>query len=282
MQASLDDFEKFLHDRDSLPVLVRGAAMRTTIVSFLLVVISIAVSQPTWAQRVERSGRAARFNAKPGEVITPPDRSLRWPDRLQVGDKAPDFTLPLAIGVGDALAIVEHEKRGATPKPGEAKLKSRPEVAPIVSLRQLHAAKPAVLIFGSVTCPPFRSQLEGIDDVYHDFNDRANFLFVYIREAHPDSVLALVDDKRAPALVKIPQAATAEERTSAAVACQQALKLSMPIAVDSIDNTVGRAYAGWPNRMVVVGTDGRILYASPGSPRGTDARRLRDWLEENL
>jgi hypothetical protein len=56
----------------------------------------------------------------------------------------------------------------------------------------------------------------------------------------------------------------------------------MPIAVDSIDYKVGRAYAGWPNRMVVVGTNGNILFASDPSPRGTDAFRLRDVLKRNL
>ena len=34
--------------------------------------------------------------------------------------------------------------------------------------------------------------------------------------------------------------------------------------------------------MVVVGTDGRILFASDPSPRGTDAHRRRTWLDENL
>ena len=83
-------------------------------------------------------------------------------------------------------------------------------------------------------------------------------------------------------LTKIPQAATSKERTKAAVACGLTLNLDMPIAVDAIDNKVGRAYAGWPNRMVVVGTDGKILFASVPSPRGTDATVLRDWLEEKV
>src|SRR5205814_8283861 len=108
------------------------------------------------------------------------------------------------------------------------------------------------------------------------------FLFVYIREAHPDSVLSLVDEKQTSSLVKIPQHTTLESRKQAAAACGRTLKLSMPIAVDTIENTVGRAYAGWPNRMVVVGTNGRLLFASNPSPRGTDSIRLRTWLKENL
>jgi hypothetical protein len=49
-----------------------------------------------------------------------------------------------------------------------------------------------VLIFGSVTCPPFRGHLAGVEQVYRDFRDRAAFLWVYVREAHPGSVLSLM------------------------------------------------------------------------------------------
>lgn len=58
---------------------------------------------------------------KPGEIITPPARSERLPDRLQVGDAAPDFTLPTATGKGQ------------------------------VSLSSFKGKKPVVLIFGSHT-----------------------------------------------------------------------------------------------------------------------------------
>ena len=56
----------------------------------------------------------------------------------------------------------------------------------------------------------------------------------------------------------------------------------MPMAIDTIDNAVGRAYAGWPNRMVIVGTDGRVIFASDPSPGGTNSQRLRTWLQVNL
>jgi hypothetical protein len=82
--------------------------------------------------------------------------------------------------------------------------------------------------------------------------------------------------------MRIPQATTAGERTKVAEASGRTLQLNMAIAVDSIDNKVGRAYAGRPNRMVVVGIDGNIRFASTPSPRGSDAAVLRDWLNETL
>jgi hypothetical protein len=256
--------------------------------------ISIAVSTTTTAQPPDRQyrQRAARLNAKPGEIITPPDRSERWRDELQIGEAAPEFTLPLAGGTEDAKAMAEHGKRNASKQKGSVPVFPKPKTGTdpgengdsprTVSLNELRAKKPVVLIFGSVTCPPFRRALEGIDDVYRDYRDRAEFLFVYIREAHPDSVLSLADKDSETSLMKIPQHTTLAGRTEAAAACGRTLKLSMPIAVDGIDNKVGRAYAGWPNRMVVVGTNGRVLFASDPAPRGTDAGRLRAWLAENL
>ena len=246
-----------------------------------VLLVSLSAIAPAWGQAPDRATRArgVRQGAKPGEIITAPDLSERWRDQLQVGEAAPEFTLPLASGTEDATAIVNRDNQEASCKRNATKAK---EIKKTVSLKDLRARKPVVLIFGSVTCPPFRRALEGIDDVYRDFHDQAEFLFVYIREAHPNSVLSLVNDKRIASLTKIPQATTSEQRTEAAVFCGRTLKLNIPIAVDSIENKVGRAYAGWPNRMVVVGTGGNVLFATSPSPRGTDTTRLRDWLKENL
>ncbi len=247
--------------------------------SYLLAFLSAIA--PAWGQTPDRATRArgARQGAKPGEIITAPDLSERWRDQLQVGEAAPEFTLPMARGTEDAKVIAGRGNQDPDRKRSATKSNDTKKT---VSLKDLRARKPVVLIFGSITCPPFRRALDGIDDVYRDFRDRAEFLFVYIREAHPDSMLSLVDDKRIASLTKIPQATTSEERTEAAVFCRRTLKLNMPIAVDSIENKVGRAYAGWPNRIVVVGADGNVLFATSPSPRGTDAARLRDWLNENL
>lgn len=151
-----------------------------------------------------------------------------------------------------------------------------------ISLRELRSARPAVLVFGSMTCPPFRGQLDGVDEVYEDFKDRAEFLFIYIREAHPDSVLSIVAEDGREALLQIRQAEDFPSRITSAAACQRSQELSLPIAVDDMDDSVGKAYSGWPNRMVVVGTDGNIAYATDPVPGGTNSQLPRAWLEKNL
>ncbi len=231
-----------------------------TIISLLLGTLLLLATPPSvFAQ--------SRSSGKPGEVTTRPDFGERWPDRIAVGEAAPEFTLPLLTA---AEPTAKKDKK--TAKTDEAK----------VSLKDLHGKKPVVLIFGSITCPPFRGQLTGVDKVFSDFKDRAEFLFVYIREAHPDSVISVLDEKKSEVLEKIPQADSDARRTQSAAICQRTFDLQLPVAVDEIDNSVGKAYSGWPNRMVVVGTNGKVMFATAGSPGGTNARTLRTWLEGNL
>lgn len=208
--------------------------------------------------------RRSRGFRKPGEVITRPDRGEeRWRDQLQVGKAAPEFTLP--------LLPQNNQKKSASNKEAQT-----------VSLQDLRAKQPVVLIIGSFTCPPFRNQLEGVDQVYDQYKDRAQFLLVYVREAHPDSILSVIGENGREVLQKLPQPKNLSTRISNASICQRTKDLGIPIAVDKIDNRVGKAYAGWPNRMVVVGTDGRILFATAPSPRGTNASSLKEWLTNNL
>lgn len=213
--------------------------------------LSLMIQGPISAQQ------GGRRSTKPGEVITRPDFGERWADQIKVGAPAPEFTLP--------LLNKDQDKKTET-----------------VSLKELREKRPVVLIFGSITCPPFRGQLTGVDAVFEKYSDRAEFLFIYIREAHPDSILSVVGTDGEESLVKMPQPADFDTRLSSAGFCQRTAQLKLPVAVDKIDNSVGKAYAGWPNRMLVVGTDGRVIFASEPGPRGTNAERLSSWLHENL
>jgi hypothetical protein len=54
---------------------------------------------------------AAKTGGRPGEVITPPAKGERNSDKLQVGDPAPDFTLPLVKGKGEVTLSAFRGKR---------------------------------------------------------------------------------------------------------------------------------------------------------------------------
>ena len=101
---------------------------------------------------------------------------------------------------------------------------------------------------------------------------------MYIREAHPDSVLFTVKDGK-EVLEKVGQTSTLQERSERAQQCATTLKLSIPAVVDREDNKVNAAYAGWPERLVIVGVDGKIAYYGGPGPFGFRPAEVEDWLK---
>ena len=98
------------------------------------------------------------------------------------------------------------------------------------------------------------------------FRDRVSFLVVYIREAHPEDGWVLPENRRSGVAVHDPT--TEDERRAVATACATRLEVRMPMVVDGIDNAVGSAYGGWPDRLYLVTRDGRIAYQGGDGPFG--------------
>ena len=78
------------------------------------------------------------------------------------------------------------------------------------------------------------------------------------------------------------QPTTFGTRQEIAQQCSSALGLTMPCVVDDMNNTVDNLYAGWPERMFIVDTDGRIAYAGRQGPFGFDSDAVAVWLRENV
>jgi lipoprotein NlpI len=83
-------------------------------------------------------------------------------------------------------------------------------------------------------------------------------------------------------LEKIKQTTTLAERSEVAQQCVASLKLSIPAVVDREDNKVNAAYAGWPDRLYVVGVDGKIAFKGGPGPRGFKPEEVEAWLKKNL
>jgi len=103
---------------------------------------------------------------------------------------------------------------------------------------------------------------------------------VYIREAHPDSVL-FSQKEGTESLLKILQTNSLEDRAENAKMCLETLKLTCPTVIDREDNAVNIAYAGWPDRFVIVGVDGKIAYRGGPGPGGFKPNEVENWLKEN-
>ena len=59
-----------------------------------------------------------------------------------------------------------------------------------------------------------------------------------------------------------------EERVAIAKTCYSKLGLSFPAIIDGMDDKVGNTYAGWPDRLYIVGKNGKIAYKGGKGPGG--------------
>jgi hypothetical protein len=107
-----------------------------------------------------------------------------------------------------------------------------------------------------------------------------HFLVVYIREAHPEEGWILPENRRSGLAVQEPK--SDEERRGVASTCATNLRLQMPMVVDGVDNAVASAYGGWPDRLYLVGRDGRIAFQGDEGPFGFKPDELERAIEQEL
>jgi type I thyroxine 5'-deiodinase len=75
---------------------------------------------------------------------------------------------------------------------------------------------------------------------------------------------------------------TDEARAETAAVCVVRLAIKLPSLVDDIDNKTERAYTGWPDRLYIIGTDGRIRFKSAPGPYGFSTSELEQNLKDTL
>jgi hypothetical protein len=148
----------------------------------------------------------------------------------QVGQPAPNFTLKSVDGK-QTIQLADHVGK-----------------------------KPVVLIFGNYTCGPFCSSFPAVEPVYRRFSKDANFLMVYVREAHPE------DGWSAGMGIKQPQ--TWQERVSVAEQFCKKLSPAIPVLVDEINDPAGHTYSGMPSRLYVIDPSAKVAYKSGRGPYG--------------
>ena len=105
---------------------------------------------------------------------------------------------------------------------------------------------PALLIFGSYTCPVTDSAAPGLKELHARFGDRVRFVMVNIREAHPGKA--------------VPQPKTLEEKIAHAEQLRDFHAFKFEVTVDDIDGTLHRAMSPKPNSAYLLGKDGTILF----------------------
>jgi hypothetical protein len=64
--------------------------------------------------------------------------------------------------------------------------------------------------------------------------------------------------------------------------CAAALGLRIPVYVDDMKNSVATAYDAMPDRLFLIGVDGKVVYRGARGPRGFKPEELRKALAEQL
>ncbi len=140
-------------------------------------------------------------------------------------------------------------RRMSGPKPGEeAPDFALPTLeATNIRLSDYAAGKNVVLTFGSATCPMTAGSIHGLNRLHEEFSDEdVQFLFVYVREAHPGDELAAHR--------------SVEDKTVAAELFREEEAVEIPILVDKLDGKVHRQYGGRPNATYLIDKSGRVAF----------------------
>jgi len=132
-------------------------------------------------------------------------------------------------------------------------------------LSDFHKNKNVLLIFGSATCPMTATSIAGINQLYDRFRgDDIEFLFVYVREAHPGEV--------------IPAHHSMREKTEAARLLRDEEDMNMPIIVDDLRGSIHRKYSLLPNPAFLIDKSGRVAFLSLWSKAEGLSRAIQELL----
>jgi hypothetical protein len=163
----------------------------------------------------------------------------------------------------------------------DAKLAANPkgvvpgDVAPDFELRDTEGrswrlsdlrGKPIVLITGSATCPLTHGSVYGLKEVFREFGDRAQWFYLYVREAHPGE--------------RLPSHGSHEQKREQAEFFRQADQVPWPVLVDNIEGTVAHAYTELPNAQFLIDADGRIAFRGDVAHGPTLYRALEQLLQQ--
>src|SRR2546425_950767 len=146
-----------------------------------------------------------------------------------------------------------------------------------VRLSDFRGRRPVVLVMGSYTCPRFRSQAGTLNILHARYHDQAEFLLVYIREAHGAvSWRSTINEREG---IDLPDPATFEQKREYATSCVRRLKIPFVAAVDALDNVTEKSYTAWPSRLYLIDREGHVAFNSLLDEFSFDAAALHAALQ---
>lgn len=133
--------------------------------------------------------------------------------------------------------------------------------------------RPLVLNFGSCTWPPFIAKLSKFNALVDEFCDTADFLVIYIEEAHASDGWKFKNNFD----IKIHR--TTKDRLNAAEQLKE-LGVHCPIVVDTMKNSANEDYGGLYERLYIL-KNGIVEYQGDRGPVGYKLEEVETWLRKN-
>jgi hypothetical protein len=166
-----------------------------------------------------------REEAQAAPTTAPIAEAPEVPTDAAVGHTAPDFTLKKLDGQSAELSS--------------------------------YKGKIVLLIFGSYTSPSFRQRATALERLKREYGTRINPIIIYTAENHPVGKWEVQRNKDEGISVEAHK--DMEARIAAARKARDAMKISTPIVIDSMDDATATAYGGTTNAAILIGRDGTIL-----------------------
>jgi len=112
--------------------------------------------------------------------------------------------------------------------------------------------------------------------IFNDYKDHADFLTVYVREAHPTDEWQMKSNVKEDVCYAQPK--TLEQRLAIANDFTKRYSFPIPFGIDDMSNTVNDLYAAWPERLYILDESGRIAYRGGMGPFNYSPKEVRAWL----
>lgn len=163
-------------------------------------------------------GFGSRYNYErfTREMLDPKQHRELFDDAPRPGDRAPDFQARTLSGDRVRLSDFRDDRN-------------------------------VVLLFGSGTCPMTAGSIRGLNALAQELrSDQLEFLFVYVREAHPGE--------------RQPAHQSWEDKVDAAERFRDEEELIMPVLVDDMRGSIHRKFGKLPNSAFLIDKSGRVAY----------------------
>jgi hypothetical protein len=107
-----------------------------------------------------------------------------------------------------------------------------------------------------------------MEALYHHYRAQVEFFVIYVQEAHPTD--GWQTDSNVAEGILFRQHQSFAERESVATTCSLDLRLSLPVLIEEMDNAMDEAYGAAPERLYLIGMDGRVAYRGGAGPHFFD------------